>query len=142
MRRRREERRPSGSGDAGADGGGDDTSDPGFPVGGGTSPNQIVLVRRFAPKTLVTGSQRVPVVLGDVNGLLPLESTPPTLTARLLDADGAVAVDSVTVERHGAELQQPYYPFAPQPHEPGVYQLQQQDQPAVSHASTSRPRRT
>ena len=91
-----------------------------------------MLIRRFAPKTLVTGSQRVPVVLGDVNGLLPLESTPPTLTARILDPNGAVAVESVTVDRHGAELQQPYYPFLLSLATAGDYQLQIKDQPAVT----------
>jgi hypothetical protein len=101
-------------------------------VGGGTSPNQIVLVRRFAPKTLVTGTQRAPLVLGNVNGLLPLEDTPTSLTARLLDADGAVVVESVTVQRHGDELQQPYYPFALSLTEPGVYELQLADDEAAT----------
>lgn len=123
--------KPSSSGDTGADNGGT-TTDAGFAVGGGTSPNQVVLIRRFAPKTLVTGSQRVPVVLGDVNGLIPLESTPATLTARILDPSGGVAVDSVTVDRHGAELQQPYYPFLLTLATAGNYQLQIKDQPAVS----------
>jgi hypothetical protein len=111
-------------------GGGDEgvsTSDPGFPVGGGTSPNDIVLVRRFASKTLATGAQRVPVVLGDINGLLPLENTPASLTARVLAPDGSVAVPSVTAERHGAELQQPYYPFALTLPAAGVYTLQLTD---------------
>ena len=123
--------KPSSSGDTGADNGGT-TTDAGFAVGGGTSPNQVVLIRRFAPKTLVTGSQRAPVVLGDVNGLIPLESTPATLTARILDPSGGVAVDSVTVDRHGAELQQPYYPFLLTLATAGNYQLQIKDQPAVS----------
>jgi hypothetical protein len=120
-----------GGGSQGGDGGGGDegasTSDPGFPVGGGTSPNDIVLVRRFASKTLVTGSQRAPVVLGDINGLLPLESTPASLTARVLAPDGSVAVPSVTAERHGAELQQPYFPFALNLPTAGVYTLQLAD---------------
>jgi hypothetical protein len=113
----------------GGEGGGDgaSTSDPGFPVGGGTSPNDIVLVRRFAPKTLTTGSQRVPVVLGDINGLLPLESTPATLAARVLAQDGSVAVPSVTAERHGADLQQPYFPFALTLPTAGVYTMQLTD---------------
>jgi hypothetical protein len=118
----------SGQG-GGGDGGGDgpSTSDPGFPVGGGTSPNDIVLVRRFASNTLVTGSQRVPVVLGDINGLVPLESTPTSLTARVLAPDGSVAVPSVTAERHGADLQQPYFPFALTLAAAGVYTLQLTD---------------
>jgi hypothetical protein len=123
---------PSSSGDTAAADNGGTTTDAGFAVGGGTSPNQVVLIRRFAPKTLVTGSQRVPVVLGDVNGLLPLESTPPTLTARILDPNGAVAVDSVTVDRHGAELQQPFYPFLLTLATAGDYQLQIKDQPSVT----------
>ncbi len=121
-----------GGNNEGGDGGGGgeegaSTSDPGFPVGGGTSPNDIVLVRRFASNTLVTGSQRVPVVLGDINGLLPLESTPETLTARVLAPDGSVAVPSVTAERHGADLQQPYFPFALTLPTAGVYTLQLAD---------------
>jgi hypothetical protein len=108
------------------------TTDAGFPVGGGTSPNQLVLVRRFAPKTLVTGTQRVPVVLGDVNGLLPLDSTPPTLTASIVGEDEKVVVASVTAERHGEELQQPYYPFALSLTSAGNYTLQLKDQPAVN----------
>jgi hypothetical protein len=118
-----------GNNEGGAGGGeeGASTSDPGFPVGGGTSPNDVVLVRRFASNTLVTGSQRVPVVLGDINGLLPLESTPTTLTARVLAPDGSVAVPSVTAERHGAELQQPYFPFALTLATAGVYTLQLSD---------------
>jgi hypothetical protein len=118
-----------GSTQGGSEGGGDgaSTSDPGFPVGGGTSPNDIVLVRRFASKTLTTGAQRVPVVLGDINGLLPLESTPATLTARVLAPDGSVAVPSVTAERHGADLQQPYFPFALTLPTAGVYTMQLTD---------------
>ena len=114
---------------SGGEGGGDgaSTSDPGFPVGGGTSPNDIVLVRRFASKTLTTGAQRVPVVLGDINGLLPLESTPAALTARVLAPDGSVAVPSVTAERHGADLQQPYFPFALTLPTAGVYTMQLTD---------------
>ena len=114
----------------GAESGGDNdatTADDGLPIGGGTSPNDLVLIRRFAPKTLVTGTQRAPVVLGDVNGLLPYESTPPALTARILDADGGVVVDSVTAERHGQELEQPYFPFFLSLTAPGVYQLQLTD---------------
>ena len=116
---------PSGGGQSGGgNGASSDTTDAGFPIGGGTSPNNIVLIRRFAPKTLVVGAQRAPVVLGNVNGLLPLEETPATLTARVRDANGAVVVESVVVERHGDELAQPYYPFALALTEPGVYELQ------------------
>ena len=117
---------------AGGANAGSDSTDAGFPVGGGTSPNDIVLVRRFAPKTLVVGAQRAPVVLGDVNGLLPLEATPATLTARVRDPNGVVVVESVVVERHGEELQQPYYPFALALTEPGVYELQLIDDEAAT----------
>jgi hypothetical protein len=117
----------SQEGSGGEGGEGPPTSDPGFPIGGGTSPNDIVLVRRFASQTLATGSQRVPVVLGDINGLMPLESTPASLTARVLAPDGSVAVPSVTAQRHGADLQQPYFPFALTLAAAGVYTLQLAD---------------
>jgi len=126
--------KPSSSGGTSGPANAGTTTDAGFAVGAGTSPNDMVLVRRFAPKTLVTGNQRVPVVLGDVNGLLPLESTPASLTATVLDPNGKVAVDSVTVERHGAELQQPYYPFLLTLATPGNYELQLKDKPSVSTA--------
>ena len=125
-----------GSGSGGAADGGDDGQASGdTTLGGaasGTTPSEIVLVRRFAPQTLVVGTQRAPIVLGNINGLLPLEDTTPTITARLLDASGAVVVESVTVDRHGEDLEQPYYPFALSLSAPGNYELQLVDHPSAT----------
>ncbi len=101
---------------------------------GGTQPGSLVLIQRFASKTLTTGRQRVPIVLGDVNGLLPLEQTPTSLTARIVDGKGAVAVPAVSVKRHGDSLQQPYYPFALTLQVAGTYELQLVDTPGVATA--------
>jgi hypothetical protein len=123
----------SSSGGGGGSGEKDETSDD-TTLGnsGGTSPGEIVLVRRFAPQTLVVGTQRASVVLGNVNGLLPLEDTPANLTARLLDPSGAVSVSSVTAERHGEELEQPYFPFALSIATAGNYELQLVDHPSAT----------
>jgi hypothetical protein len=82
-----------------------------------------VLVRRFAPRTLVPGQQRVPVVLGNENGLLPPDQTPATLTGQLVDEAGEAASDVLTAERHGAELGQAYFPFMTALDAPGIYTL-------------------
>jgi hypothetical protein len=126
-----------GSGSDGSGGGGDGADRPSddTTLGGtdsGTAPGEIVLVRRFAPQTLVVGSQRVPIVLGDINGLLPLESTPAQLTARLLDGTGKVVVESVAADRHGQELEQPYFPFALSLTAPGNYELALVDHPTAT----------
>jgi hypothetical protein len=121
--------------DSGGGGNGDDQPSDDTTLGGsnsGTEPGELVLVRRFAPQTLVVGTQRVPIVLGNINGLLPLESTPTALTARLLDDTGKVVVESVAAERHGAELEQPYFPFALGVAAPGNYELQLIDHPTAT----------
>jgi hypothetical protein len=127
----------NGSGNGGAGGGDDGDGQPSddTTLGGsnsGTAPGEIVLVRRFAPQTLVVGTQRVPIVLGDINGLLPLESTPARLTARVLDDTGKVIVESVAADRHGQELEQPYFPFALGLTAPGNYEVQLVDHPTAT----------
>jgi hypothetical protein len=119
----------SGNGGGGGGGNGESSDDTTLGNGIGTSSSEVVLVRRFAPQTLVVGTQRASVVLGNVNGLLPLEDTPPSLTARLLDSTGSVAVASVTAERHGEELEQPYFPFTLSLTTAGNYELQLIDHP-------------
>ena len=114
--------------------GGGPSSDVTVAGASGTSPGALVLIQRFAPKTLITGTQRVPIVLGDVNGLLPLEQTPASLTARVVDTKGTVVVPTVTAKRHGDALQQPYYPFALSLAAPGNYELALTDSPDVKTA--------
>jgi hypothetical protein len=123
------------TGSQGGGGGGEGatpTSDAGLPIGGGTSPSAVVVIRRFQAQTLVTGAQRVPLVLGDVNGLLPLNATPATLSARVLDANGRVVVDSVTAQRHGQDVEQPYFPFALSLETAGVYDMQFPELPGAT----------
>jgi hypothetical protein len=92
-------------------------------AGGSETVGELVLIRRFAPRTLVPGEQRVPVVLGDQNGLLPPDRVPPTLTGQLLTEAGEPASDAVIAERHGTELGQPYFPFATALDAPGIFTL-------------------
>jgi hypothetical protein len=107
---------------------GDDTGDDaGDDTGGQTdaddAPAGIVLVRRFAPQTLVPGRQRIPVVLGDQDGLIPAERVPASLVGQLLTEAGEPASDAITAERHGSELAQPYFPFFAALDAPGIYTL-------------------
>jgi hypothetical protein len=97
------------------------------------------MIARFAQGTLTTGTQRAPFVLGDVNGLLPLEQTPATLTAKVLDSSGAAVVPSVTVERHGAALQQPYYPFELSLQTAGAYEIRLLSSDANGAVQVSKP---
>jgi hypothetical protein len=123
-----------GTSASGGSGPGTDAETPGTSSGGA-----IVLIARFATGTLTTGTQRAPFVLGDVNGLLPLEQTPATLTAKVLDATGATVVPSLTVERHGAALQQPYYPFQLSLQTPGAYELRLASSDATGAIQVSKP---
>ncbi len=104
-------------------GGGDDDSAAESSRAGTTAAGGLVLLRRFAPKTLVPGSQRIPVVLGDTNGLVPADRVPATLTGQLVTEAGEPASDPITAERHGSELAQPYFPFLAVLETPGVYTL-------------------
>src|SRR5262249_40570527 len=100
----------------------------------GTAPRALGLIPRFAPETLITGAQPVPIRPGDVNRPPPPEQTPASLTARVVDTKGTVVAPTVTAQRHGDALQQPYYPFALSLAAPGNYELALTDSPDVKTA--------
>jgi hypothetical protein len=106
-------------------GGGDDDSAGSSGDGGAetTAAGELVLLRRFAPNTLVPGSQRIPVVLGDENGLIPADRVPDSLTGQLMTEAGEAVSEPLTAVRHGIELAQPYFPFLAALETPGVYTL-------------------
>jgi hypothetical protein len=82
-----------------------------------------VLIRRFAPGTLAPGQQRIPVVLGNQDGMLPPDQAPATLRAQLFTEAGEAASEVLTAERHGGDMGQAYFPFRAALDAPGIYTL-------------------
>jgi hypothetical protein len=82
-----------------------------------------VLIRRFAPGTLAPGQQRIPVVVGNQDGMLPPDRTPATLRGRLYAESGDAVSDVITADRHGGDMGQAYFPFISALDAPGIYTL-------------------
>lgn len=88
----------------------EDDTDGAAAVAGG-----LVAVQFFPPGTFpnVEGqSQRWPFGIGDRNGVVAdADTAPASLDAYVRDLDGAEAAGPLTVARHSADLERPYYPL-------------------------------
>lgn len=114
----------SSSGTGGATGGTDGGT------GGSASGNDLVLVQRWPPASLVPGSVRLPVSLSTVAG--EFVEGPDQLTGRLVDSEtGDVFADGLTATRHRvAEGTPTYFPFIVEIDRPGLFLLEVDDGPA------------
>jgi hypothetical protein len=90
--------------------------------GGGSDDGPNALVSRYEDGYFVPGTQRVAVSIGDKNGLVS-DGLPNALTAKVLDAKGAVVVPSVGATSHAVGTPVPFFPFALAITAPGVYTL-------------------
>jgi hypothetical protein len=83
-------------------------------AGGSTSATTVkggyVLFRFFDDGTLPPGSQRLPLGLGNSDGVLT-SGGPATLTARIVDSKGKQVAGPITAKRHDKDLPRPYWPF-------------------------------
>jgi hypothetical protein len=84
-------------------------------------PGQLVVVRFWEDGILTTGAQRMPIGLGDSNGLVTTGGPDP-LTAKVLDDHGKT-VATVSAPRHAQDLPRPYWPFQTTLTTPGIYTL-------------------
>jgi hypothetical protein len=82
----------------------------------------FVVVQRYPNTSLTPGSVRLPVSIARDDGTL-LSDGPATVTGRILDADGDV-VATVSADKHGVEMVQPYWPVNVELPAAGVYFLQ------------------
>jgi hypothetical protein len=90
--------------------------------GGSGSGNGTVLARFFPDGTFIPGQQRLPIGLGDDNGIVT-QGGPDTLTAQVLDGDGNQVGPLVTAARHAKDIPRPYWPFALSLPTAGLYNL-------------------
>ena len=86
----------------------------------------VQLVQRF-PQILVPGEVRLPISLAQQSGIITTDSDfkfPQTLTAKIVDlATDEVINEDVSVDLHGVEIANPYYPFRTNIDKPGNYLL-------------------
>lgn len=87
------------------------------PTGGSTG--NLVIVRFFPDGVLAAGTQRLPIGLGDGDGVLTTGG-PDTLTATILDRAGT-KVATVEAARHAEALPRPYWPVVTELATPGIY---------------------
>jgi hypothetical protein len=88
----------------------------------GGSASGTVLARFFPDGTFVPGHQRLPIGLGDDNGIVT-QGGPDALTAQVLDGDGNPVGQPVTATRHAKDIPRPYWPFELSLPTAGLYNL-------------------
>lgn len=89
----------------------------------GGKQERLVVVNYFADGYVVPGAQRLPIGLGDVNGVVDTGG-PATLKGRVFDDADALVVDDVTVKRHDDGVPRPYWPVQLALSAPGIYRLE------------------
>lgn len=83
--------------------------------------DRAMVVMTDAPATLVVDEPgRIPLGLADSTGAL-LTSSPPALTVRVTDADGASVGEPIEVPRRDSGLERAYYPLSFTPPAAGFY---------------------
>jgi hypothetical protein len=75
-----------------------------------TAKGGYVLFRFFDDGTLPPGAQRLPLGLGNSEGVLS-SGGPTSLTARIVDSTGKQVAGPITAQRHDKDLPRPYWPF-------------------------------
>ena len=89
-------------------------------------PDGVQLVQRF-PQILVPGEVRLPISLAQQSGIITTDSDfkfPRTLTAKVMDlSTDEVINEDISVDLHGVEIDNPYYPFRTNIDKPGTYLL-------------------
>ena len=89
-------------------------------------PDGVQLVQRF-PQILVPGEVRLPISLAQQSGIITTDSDfkfPQTLTAKIVDlSTDEVINEDISVDLHGVEIANPYYPFRTNIDKPGNYLL-------------------
>jgi hypothetical protein len=97
---------------------------------GAASGDDLVLVQRWPPASLVPGSVRLPVSLSTVSGTFV--DGPDQLTGRLVDSEtGELYADGLTATRHRVGEGTPtYFPFIVEIDRPGLFVLEVDDGPA------------
>ncbi len=89
-------------------------------------PDGVQLVQRF-PQILVPGEVRLPISLAQQSGIITTNSDfkfPRTLTAKIVDlSTDEVINEDISVDLHGVEIANPYYPFRTNIDKPGNYLL-------------------
>lgn len=89
-------------------------------------PKNLSLVQRFPGTVLVPGELRLPISLATQKGVLTDNDAtlPSTLTGRLVNSDtGEVVAATLSAQKHGNGIPQPYWPFVVTVAEPGIYSL-------------------
>jgi hypothetical protein len=83
----------------------------------------MVVVNFFPDGYFVPGPLRLPVGLGDKNGVVQ-DGGPKSMKGRVFDDKGAVVVKELTVERHFDGVPRPYWPVMFELGTPGSYRLE------------------
>ena len=103
-------------------GGDDDAKDDGTTTSSAPDATKRVLVPFLEGPIFATGLvSRVPLGVGDSQGLVRIEDTPPSLDVQLLGPDGQPMGSPVTVAQHSKGLVRAYFPFEVTVQEPGYY---------------------
>ena len=95
----------------------------------------LQVVKRYPEDALTPGRVRLPVSLGDKNGVIPSGgkvTLPGTMHATVVDAQsGKTIASSLTADRHDRGLDVPYWPFIADIAEPGICLLRIDEAPGV-----------
>lgn len=87
--------------------------------------NTVSLVQRFPREVLTPGRIRLPISLGNAEGIITTQSgvsIPDTLNFNISDLDGNfLSVDGFMVGAHITDVPQPYWPLVVDLTEPGTY---------------------
>jgi hypothetical protein len=83
----------------------------------------FIVVNYFSDGFFTPGRQRLPIGLGDRNGVVE-SGGPKVLTGRVLNEQGQVVGKPVSVERHDDGVPRPYWPVQLELTEPGIYRLE------------------
>jgi hypothetical protein len=82
----------------------------------------LALAQFFSGPMFVAGrSVRAPFGVADIDGLLPVETTPEVLSVTVLGPDDAPLGDPIEVIRHAEGLPRGYFPLVFDAPEPGIY---------------------
>lgn len=105
----------------------------GNPVSGISGDLQVV--KRYPEDALTPGKVRLPVSLGDKNGVIPVGgkvTVPDTMHASVVDAQsGKTIASGLVAERHDQDLNVPYWPFVADIPAAGIYLLRIDEAPGV-----------
>ena len=95
----------------------------------------LQVVKRYPEDALTPGLVRLPVSLGDKNGVIPVGGKvvlPDRMHASIVDAQsGKTIAKGLVAERHDRELNVPYWPFVAEIATPGIWLLRIDEAPGV-----------